>query len=222
IELDSKVSELEHLKSEDISISVVGGNSEKNISKSRPEGPLLCNNNISAVSETSKNLKSSKIDTKVTSKVSDETIINENNKDNILQQINAENQFQEIKNMIPIRSHNITIGKSEELPIIALGANSLNSKPDYIHSMTTSGNLFSEIYSQSEGTNVSKLTMNEQSEYIENRVMDSQSSMQKNSKIPPMKLFLMDMDEANKHAASRCQSHPASPTWPFRMIVTGK
>ncbi|RIB04727.1 hypothetical protein C2G38_2221525 [Gigaspora rosea] len=36
-----------------------------------------------------------------------------------------------------------------------------------------------------------------------------------------MKLFLMDMDKANKHVASRCQSHPASPTWPFRMIVTG-
>ncbi|RHZ68926.1 hypothetical protein Glove_292g2 [Diversispora epigaea] len=37
-----------------------------------------------------------------------------------------------------------------------------------------------------------------------------------------MKLFLMDMDEANKHVASRCQSHPASPSWPFKMIVTGK
>ena len=37
-----------------------------------------------------------------------------------------------------------------------------------------------------------------------------------------MKLFLMDMDEANKQIASRCQSHPASPTWPFKMIVTGK
>ncbi|RHZ57347.1 hypothetical protein Glove_390g81 [Diversispora epigaea] len=37
-----------------------------------------------------------------------------------------------------------------------------------------------------------------------------------------MKLFLMDMDEANKHVASRCQSHPASLSWPFTMIVTGK
>ncbi|CAG8800587.1 24234_t:CDS:2, partial [Cetraspora pellucida] len=68
IELDSKVSELEHPKSEKISISVVGGDSKKNISKSRPEGSLLCNNNIFAVSKTSKNLKSSKINTEVTSK----------------------------------------------------------------------------------------------------------------------------------------------------------
>ncbi|CAG8785269.1 3803_t:CDS:2, partial [Cetraspora pellucida] len=45
--------------------------------------------------------------------------------------------------------------------------------------------------------------------YIENRVIDFQSTMQKNSKIPSMKLFLMDMDEANKHVASHCQSHPA-------------
>ncbi|CAG8540795.1 12120_t:CDS:2 [Cetraspora pellucida] len=132
IELDSKISKLEHLKSEDILVSVVGEDSEKNISKSRPEekeakscsaSSLLCNNNISAISKTSKNLsqyfacrkimnevkkistdilthtndkispilESSKIDTKVTSKISDETIINENNKDNILQPINAEN-----------------------------------------------------------------------------------------------------------------------------------
>ncbi|RIB03540.1 hypothetical protein C2G38_2224776 [Gigaspora rosea] len=41
-------------------------------------------------------------------------------------------------------------------------------------------------------------------------------------KMQKMKLFLMDMDEANKHVASRCQSHPASPTWPFKMIVIGK
>ncbi|KAF0448991.1 hypothetical protein F8M41_002611 [Gigaspora margarita] len=45
--LDSKVSELEHLKSEDISVPMVGGDSEKNMSKS---------NNISIVSEPSKNL----------------------------------------------------------------------------------------------------------------------------------------------------------------------
>jgi len=46
-ELALKVSELEHLKSEDISRSVVGGIDEKNISSS---------NNISTVSEPSKNL----------------------------------------------------------------------------------------------------------------------------------------------------------------------
>ena len=32
----------------------------------------------------------------------------------------------------------------------------------------------------------------------------------------------MDMDEATKHKSSRIQSHPASPSWPFRMLVTGK
>ncbi|CAG8834462.1 24481_t:CDS:2, partial [Cetraspora pellucida] len=148
---------------------------------------------------------SSKIDTEITSKVSDETIINENNKDNILQPIDTENQFQEIKNVTLIRSHNITIGRSEKLSIIALGAKqifrptppscSLNSKPDYNHSMTTS----------------------------ENRVMDFQSIMQKNSKtrLPPMKLFLIDMDEATKHASSCCIGHPAI-SWSFAKLVTGK
>ncbi|CAG8723879.1 7875_t:CDS:2, partial [Cetraspora pellucida] len=150
IELDSKVSELERLKSEDISISVVGKDSEKNISKSRPEGKII--NEVEKISidiPTHTNnkivpiLESSKIDTKVTSK---------------------------IKNMTPIRSHNITIERSEELPIIALDTN-----------MTTSGNLFSGIYSQSKGTNVPKLTMNEQSEEAVLRVSNS-SDIQKNQK----------------------------------------
>jgi Poxvirus A32 protein len=48
--------------------------------------------------------------------------------------------------------------------------------------------------------------------------------MRKNQKtgLPPMKLYLMDMDEATKHESSRIQSHPASPSWPFSMLVTGK
>src|SRR5438067_8148785 len=37
-----------------------------------------------------------------------------------------------------------------------------------------------------------------------------------------MKLYLMDMDEATKHESSRIQSYPASPSWPFSMLVTGK
>ena len=47
--------------------------------------------------------------------------------------------------------------------------------------------------------------------------------MQKNSKtrLPPMKLFLMDIDEATKHASSRCIGHP-SMSWPFAKLVTGK
>ena len=61
--------------------------------------------------------------------------------------------------------------------------------------------------------------MNEQSEVnyqrgkkifiqsIEKRVIDSQSIMQKNSKIPPIKLFLMDIDEATKYLFQI----PASP-----------
>jgi hypothetical protein len=36
-----------------------------------------------------------------------------------------------------------------------------------------------------------------------------------------MKLYLMDMDKATKHESSRIQSHPASPSWTFRMLVTG-
>ncbi|CAG8726920.1 6363_t:CDS:2, partial [Ambispora leptoticha] len=45
----------------------------------------------------------------------------------------------------------------------------------------------------------------------------------KNSKtgLPPMKLFLMDIDEATKHASSRCIGHPAM-SWPFAKLVTGK
>ena len=54
--------------------------------------------------------------------------------------------------------------------------------------------------------------------------MGSQSNMQKNPKtgLPPMKLYLMDMDEATKHKSSRIQTHPASPSWPFKMLFTGK
>ena len=53
--------------------------------------------------------------------------------------------------------------------------------------------------------------------------MDSQSVMQKNRKkeLPPMKLFLMDMDEATKHESSRNVGHPAM-TWPFSKLVTGR
>ena len=54
--------------------------------------------------------------------------------------------------------------------------------------------------------------------------MDSRSDTQKNqkTKLPPMKLYLMDMDEATKYESSWIQSHPASPSWPFSMLVTGK
>src|SRR3954469_11935478 len=37
-----------------------------------------------------------------------------------------------------------------------------------------------------------------------------------------MKLYLMDIDEVMKHESSRIQSHPASLSWPFSMLVTGK
>ncbi|CAG8455882.1 17096_t:CDS:2 [Cetraspora pellucida] len=33
---------------------------------------------------------------------------------------------------------------------------------------------------------------------------------------------MQNIDKANKHVVSHCQFHLASPTWPFRMIVTGK
>ncbi|CAG8551309.1 14949_t:CDS:2 [Cetraspora pellucida] len=200
VELDSKISELECLKSEDILVSVVDGDSEKNISKSRPKGQYFAHKKImNEVEKISTNilthtndkivliLESSKINTEVTSKISDETIINENNK-----------------------------GRSEKLSIIALGASivnkyqttpikqifhstlpshSLNSKLDYTHSMTAS----------------------------EKRVMDSQFIMQKNSKtgLPPMKLFLIDIDEVMKHASLHCIGYLAM-LWSFAKLVTGK
>src|SRR6266542_458838 len=48
--------------------------------------------------------------------------------------------------------------------------------------------------------------------------------MEKNQKIglPPMKLYLIDMDEATKYESSQIQSHPTSPLWPFSMLVTEK
>jgi Poxvirus A32 protein len=54
--------------------------------------------------------------------------------------------------------------------------------------------------------------------------MDSRSVKQKNQKtgLPPMKLYLMDMDETTKHESSRNVGHPASPSWPFSMLITGK
>src|SRR5215469_7002055 len=53
--------------------------------------------------------------------------------------------------------------------------------------------------------------------------MSSQSDTQKNRKkeLPPMKLYLMDMDEATKHESSRNVGHPAM-TWPFSKVITGK
>ena len=54
--------------------------------------------------------------------------------------------------------------------------------------------------------------------------MGSQFDTQKNQKtgLPSMKLYLMDMDEATKHESSRIQSHPASPSWPFSILVNRK
>src|ERR1051325_7681554 len=54
--------------------------------------------------------------------------------------------------------------------------------------------------------------------------MDSQSNTQKNQEtgLLPMKLYLIDMDEATKYESSRVQSHFASPSWPFSILVTGK
>src|SRR6266542_1590315 len=48
--------------------------------------------------------------------------------------------------------------------------------------------------------------------------------MQKNQKteLPPIKFFLIDMDETTKHISSRVKGHEASPNCPFSMVVTGK
>ncbi|EXX66312.1 hypothetical protein RirG_125020 [Rhizophagus irregularis DAOM 197198w] len=32
----------------------------------------------------------------------------------------------------------------------------------------------------------------------------------------------MDMDKATRHKSSQIQSHSASPSWPFLILVTGK
>ncbi|CAG8450929.1 5831_t:CDS:2 [Cetraspora pellucida] len=201
IELDSKISKFEHLKSEDILVSVVGGDSEKNISKSRPKeeeakpcsvSSLLCNNNISAVSKTSKNLSQyfacRKIINKV-KKISTNILTYTNDKIVPILESSKINTEVTSKNMTLIRSYNITIGRSEELSIIALGAStvnkyqiipikqifrptppshSLNSKLDYTHSMTAS-----------------------------------------------------DIDEATKHASLHCIGHLAM-LWPFAKLVTEK
>ncbi|CAG8789280.1 22582_t:CDS:2, partial [Cetraspora pellucida] len=114
VKLNSKISELKHLKSEDISVSVVGGDSEKNISNETSKNfskYFVCRKIMNEVKKISTDilthtndkivpiLESSKIDTEVTFK---------------------------IKNITPIRSHNITIERSEELLIIALGASIVN------------------------------------------------------------------------------------------------
>ena len=48
--------------------------------------------------------------------------------------------------------------------------------------------------------------------------------MQKNPKIglPPMKLYLMDMDETIKHTSSQAKGYKALPDWPFSIIITGR
>jgi Poxvirus A32 protein len=52
--------------------------------------------------------------------------------------------------------------------------------------------------------------------------MDSRSVKQKNQKtgLPPMKLYLMDMDETTKHESSRNVGHPAM-SWTFAKVFTG-
>ena len=51
--------------------------------------------------------------------------------------------------------------------------------------------------------------------------MHFQSDTQKNQKteLPPMKLYLMNMDEATKHELSQNVRHLAI-SWPFAMLVT--
>ena len=55
----------------------------------------------------------------------------------------------------------------------------------------------------------SDIQKNQKKELLQNRPLGD-SSNHGSSSLPPMKLYLMDMDEANKQIASRCQSHPAS------------
>nr|CAG8652282.1 7493_t:CDS:1 [Entrophospora candida] len=161
-ELSLKVSELEHLKSEDISEPIVGGDNEKN-AQSDEQSPITKSDDISAISEPSKNLSQyfirrgkapllcnkknmdqagkidgiisdhtrhdgitepSKVDTEISSKINEETNINEISKDILL--------VQEIKNVTPhlaqpenhtsslIELHpQISVGGIEAIPAVA-------------------------------------------------------------------------------------------------------
>ncbi|RIB05004.1 hypothetical protein C2G38_2220859 [Gigaspora rosea] len=102
-ELALNISELEHLKSKNMSVSIVGGNNKKNITKSRPEGMDQVgkiNGNIltytnNEITELPKN------DTEINPKVSDEIDISKTNKDNMLDTL--------IKpNIVEAMSQNIT------------------------------------------------------------------------------------------------------------------
>ncbi|CAG8557631.1 10028_t:CDS:2, partial [Cetraspora pellucida] len=96
---------------------------------------------------------------------------------------------------------------------------SLNSKPNYSHRMTISDNLFSEIYSQSEGTNVPKLTMNEQSKEAVLQVPNS-SDIQKNQK----KELLQNKPkgQTKDYGSSSLFSKKMIMSWPFSKVVSGK
>ncbi|CAJ0824224.1 828_t:CDS:2, partial [Entrophospora sp. SA101] len=152
-ELSLKVSELEHLKSEDISEPTVGGDVEKNM-QSDEQSSITKSDDISAISEPIKNLSQyfirkknmdqvrkidgnisdhtrhdgitepSKVDTEISSKINEETNINEISKDILL--------VQEIKNVTPhlaqlenhtsslIESHpQISVGGIEAIPAVA-------------------------------------------------------------------------------------------------------
>jgi len=77
--------------------------------------------------------------------------------------------------------------------------------------------------------NSSDIQKNQKKELLQNkpegRTKDYGSSSLFSKKmsftLPPMKLYLMDIDEANKHESIRNVGHPAM-SWPFSKVVSGK
>ncbi|CAG8495451.1 24580_t:CDS:2, partial [Cetraspora pellucida] len=64
---------------------------------------------------------------------------------------------------------------------------------------------------------------NKNPEYIISKIKNNNIPIRKIEALPVVILDAGEaLDKANKHIASHCQSHPASPIWPFRIIVTGK
>ncbi|CAG8798937.1 17082_t:CDS:2, partial [Gigaspora rosea] len=143
----------------------------RNTSESRPEGSLLCRpfkGDSSSHKSLAKYFKSKTLPI-ITNNQNSESLIqditNKQNPESLIQDITNKQNPESLIQDITIKE---TVCAGEALvndknifhPLPP--SRSLNSEPDYSHRMTASNNLFSGIYSQSEGTNVPKPTMNEQ------------------------------------------------------------
>ncbi|CAG8459572.1 632_t:CDS:2 [Cetraspora pellucida] len=182
---------LDPVKSKTHCSAIVKGGEEKNMqseeqsfisnsrdtSESRPEGSLLCRpfkGDSSSHKSLAKYFKNKTLP----------IITNNQNSESLIQDItnnqNPESLIQDITIKETVCAGEALVNDKNIFHPLPPSC-SLNSKPNYSHRMTASDNLFSGIYSQSEDTNVPKLTMNEQSEEAVLRVPNS-SDIQKNQK----------------------------------------